>query len=147
MRNPIKAIDWKVLKGPGRPRAAPSGLVPLRPLPAPTVDEKNHPEALALAPFCQGTGDRRRLRASQGLAQLRRRGSHRARGQGGHGVVANQTSVADIQASGDNLHMFGDGELDYVVARHNLEHYVDVVKTLCEWRRVLKPGGHGDRRS
>jgi predicted SAM-dependent methyltransferase len=28
-----------------------------------------------------------------------------------------------------------------VVARHNLEHYVDVVKTLCEWRRVLKPGG------
>jgi len=63
-----------------------------------------------------------------------------ARGdKGEHGVVANQTSVADIQASGDDLHMFGDGELDYVVARHNLEHYV--VKTLCEWRRVLKPGG------
>ncbi len=56
MRNPIKTIDWKVLKGPGRPRAAPSGLVPLRPLPVPTVDEKNHPEALALAPFCQGKG-------------------------------------------------------------------------------------------
>jgi len=56
LRNPIKAIYWKVLKGPGRPRAAPSGLVPLRPLPVPTVDEKNHPEALALAPFCQGRG-------------------------------------------------------------------------------------------
>ena len=27
------------------------------------------------------------------------------------------------------------------MARHNFEHYVDVVKTLCEWRRVLKPGG------
>jgi hypothetical protein len=39
MRNPIKAIYWKVLKGPGRPRAAPSGLVPLRPLPVPTVDD------------------------------------------------------------------------------------------------------------
>jgi hypothetical protein len=53
LRNPIKAIDWKMLKGPGRRRAAPSGLVPLRPLPVPTVDEKNHPEALALAPFLQ----------------------------------------------------------------------------------------------
>ena len=44
-------IYGKVLKGPGRPRAAPSGLVPLRPLPVPTVDEKDHPEAPALAPF------------------------------------------------------------------------------------------------
>ena len=34
-----------------------------------------------------------------------------------------------------------DGELDYVVSRHNLEHYVDVVKTLQEWARVTRPGG------
>jgi predicted SAM-dependent methyltransferase len=60
---------------------------------------------------------------------------------GKHGVVAYKASVADIQASGDDLHMFGDGDLDYVVSRHNLEHYVDVVKTLREWRRVLRPGG------
>jgi SAM-dependent methyltransferase len=141
LRNPIKAIYWKVLKGPGTPRAAPSGLVPLRPLPVPTVDEKNHPEALALAPFCQGKGidvgcGHRKVSPSCIGVDLIARGD-----KGEHGVVANQTSVADIQASGDDLHMFGDGELDYVVARHNLEHYVDVVKTLCEWRRVLKPGG------
>jgi predicted SAM-dependent methyltransferase len=49
--------------------------------------------------------------------------------------------VADVQASGDALTMFDDGELDYVVSRHNLEHYVDVVKTLREWRRILRPGG------
>jgi ubiquinone/menaquinone biosynthesis C-methylase UbiE len=52
-----------------------------------------------------------------------------------------QVSQADVEASGDNLHIFGDGELDYVIARHNLEHYVDPLKTLLEWRRVLKPGG------
>jgi len=38
--------------------------------------------------------------------------------------------------------MFSDGELDFVVARHNLEHYVDVIKTLQEWKRVLRVGGH-----
>ena len=65
-----------------------------------------------------------------------------ARGENGqYGVVANKASAADIRASGDDLRMFRDGELDYVVSRHNLEHYVDVVKTLLEWRRVLKPGG------
>lgn len=48
---------------------------------------------------------------------------------------------ADIQASGDNLFMFKDNELDYVVSSHNLEHYVDPIKTLKEWRRVLKLGG------
>jgi predicted SAM-dependent methyltransferase len=46
-----------------------------------------------------------------------------------------------VQASGDDLSMFATGELDYVVCRHNLEHYIDVVKTLKEWRRVLRPGG------
>ncbi|MBF0291762.1 MAG: glycosyltransferase [Nitrospinae bacterium] len=52
-----------------------------------------------------------------------------------------RVSQADILGNGDDLHMFADGELDYVIARHNLEHYVDPVKTLLEWRRVLKPGG------
>ncbi|VAX17133.1 hypothetical protein MNBD_NITROSPINAE01-719 [hydrothermal vent metagenome] len=50
-------------------------------------------------------------------------------------------SQADIYASGDDLNMFTDGELDYVIARHNLEHYTDPLKTLLEWRRVLKTGG------
>jgi len=37
--------------------------------------------------------------------------------------------------------MFQDQALDFVVSRHNLEHYVDVIKTLFEWKRVLKIGG------
>ncbi len=50
-------------------------------------------------------------------------------------------SQADIYASGDDLNMFADGELDYVIARHNLEHYIDPLKTLLEWKRILKTGG------
>lgn len=50
-------------------------------------------------------------------------------------------SQADVQSSGDNLSMFQDNELDYVVSSHNLEHYQNPMKTLKEWRRVLKPGG------
>jgi glycosyltransferase involved in cell wall biosynthesis len=52
-----------------------------------------------------------------------------------------EKSTADIKASGDNLHMFSDNELDYVVARHNLEHYANPIKTLREWNRVLRPDG------
>lgn len=55
---------------------------------------------------------------------------------GGGGI-----SDADIKASGDNLYMFEDGSLDYVIARHNLEHYANPIKTLKEWSRVLRPGG------
>jgi glycosyltransferase involved in cell wall biosynthesis/SAM-dependent methyltransferase len=49
--------------------------------------------------------------------------------------------AADIQASGDDLSMYADESVDLIVARHNLEHYLDPVKTLLEWRRVLRPGG------
>ncbi|MBI4667221.1 MAG: methyltransferase domain-containing protein [Nitrospinae bacterium] len=52
-----------------------------------------------------------------------------------------RVSQADVEASGDDMPMFEDGSLDYIIARHNLEHYVDPLKTLMEWRRVLKPGG------
>ena len=37
--------------------------------------------------------------------------------------------------------MLKDGELDYVVQRHNLEHYQDYIKALQEWKRVVKNGG------
>jgi predicted SAM-dependent methyltransferase len=47
----------------------------------------------------------------------------------------------DVVADGQDLWMFADGELDYVVASHNLEHYADTKKTLKEWDRVLKVGG------
>jgi len=50
-------------------------------------------------------------------------------------------SQGDIVASGDNLHMIDDESCDYVVARHNLEHYANPIKTLKEWHRVLKNKG------
>jgi ubiquinone/menaquinone biosynthesis C-methylase UbiE len=115
--------------------------VPLRPLHPPRVDEVNHPEALALQPYCVGRGidvgcgHRKVAPHCIGVDILP------AGVTGEHGVVRGQRSVADIEASGDNLHMFADGELDYVVSRHNLEHYVDVVKTLEEWARVVRPDG------
>ncbi len=100
-----------------------------------------HPEALVLQPYCVGkgidvgSGFRKTHPDAIGIDII-------PKGQTGeHGCMQGMRSVADITASGDDLHMFGDGELDYVVNRHNLEHYVDVVKTLQEWKRVLKVGG------
>ena len=60
---------------------------------------------------------------------------------GKYGSEKRQISEADICASGDNLYMFANGALDYVVARHNLEHYENPMKTLKEWKRVLRKGG------
>jgi len=60
---------------------------------------------------------------------------------GKFGCEKGKKSNADIKASGDNLYMFEDGSLDYVISRDNLEHYVDFIKTLKEWNRVLKRGG------
>lgn len=64
--------------------------------------------------------------------------------KGSYGFAGSQLferCQADVVTSGDNLPMFKQNSLDYVVARHNLEHYQDPIKTLLEWRRVLKPGG------
>lgn len=36
---------------------------------------------------------------------------------------------------------FDDGEVDYVVANHFLEHTEDLLRTLCEVHRILRPGG------
>ena len=105
-------------------------------------DSELHPERLAVLPYCSegrgidvGCGHRKSSQACIGVDLV-------AGGdEGEHGVVAGKISQADIQASGDDLHMFADGELDFVVARHNLEHYVDPIKALQEWKRVLKTGG------
>jgi len=101
----------------------------------------NHPEALVLQPYCVGkgidvgSGFRKTHPDAIGIDII-------PKGETGeHGCMQGMRSVADVTASGDNLYMFEDGELDYVVSRHNLEHYVDVVKTLLEWKRVLKVGG------
>jgi len=101
----------------------------------------NHPEALVLQPYCVGkgidvgSGFRKTHPDAIGIDII-------PQGETGeHGCMQGMRSVADITASGDNLNMFEDGELDYVINRHNLEHYVDVIKTLLEWKRVLKVGG------
>lgn len=117
-------------------------VAPLRPVPVPKVDEEaEHPETRALVPWCRGRGidvgcGHRKVTPECIGVDILAQGE-----EGAHGVVKGQSSVADVHASGDALPMFRDGELDFVVSRHNLEHYVDVVKTLQEWRRVLRPGG------
>jgi len=103
---------------------------------------ENHPERLALLPYCQsgkgidvGCGHRKTHPNCIGIDII-------APGEkGAVGCVAGKRIAADIQASGDDLWMFADGELDFVISRHNLEHYVDVFKTLREWKRVLRTGG------
>jgi len=104
--------------------------------------ELNHPERLAVLPYCDsgrgidvGCGNRKSSDNCIGVDIV-------ANGELGKiGCVENKISQADICTSGDDLNMFQDNELDFVIARHNLEHYVDVIKTLNEWHRVLKPSG------
>ena len=100
-----------------------------------------HPERLALYPICNGKGIdvgcgfRKTHPGAIGI-DLTPGGQ-----KGRAGCVKGQQSVADIAASGDALDMIADASLDYVVQRHNLEHYQDPVKALQEWKRVLKHGG------
>jgi len=100
-----------------------------------------HPERSALYPLCQGKGidvgcGHRKTHPDAIGVDITPNGK-----AGSVGNVAGNISQADIQASGDQLDMIMDGELDYLVQRHNLEHYQDIIKTLQEWKRVVKPGG------
>jgi SAM-dependent methyltransferase len=102
----------------------------------------HHPERLVLLPYCTegkgidvGCGYRKTHENCIGIDIV-------SKGESGeYGCVKGMPSAADICTSGDTLTMFADGELDFVVSRHNLEHYVDVIKTLLEWKRVLRVGG------
>jgi len=47
---------------------------------------------------------------------------------------------ADFQCSLDDL-PFADGTVESLISRHSLEHVLDTVKALREWRRVLQPDG------
>lgn len=101
----------------------------------------SHPERLALLPYIKGKygidvgcGFRKTSDKVIGI-DIIKPGS-----KGAYGVVKNKNLIYDICASGDTLPL-KDNSLDYVVSRHNVEHYVDVVKLFREWIRVLKPGG------
>ena len=61
--------------------------------------------------------------------------------KGKFGSQKNKVSVADYTLSGDNLYIFKNEEFDFIVAKHNLEHYLYPEKVLMEWKRVLKKGG------
>lgn len=61
-------------------------------------------------------------------------------GKGENIPTVKQVSVADIK--GDVTKIPSDiGKFDYIIARHILEHCVDIVATLKHWKSFLNPGG------
>ena len=108
--------------------------------PPPPDDDTAHPERLAVLPYING----RTLEVGCGY-----RKSHPdvlgldlvPGGKPGRvGNVAGRASQADVAADGSSL-PFRDGSFDSLIARHNLEHYVDTAAVLDEWGRVLVEGG------
>lgn len=65
----------------------------------------------------------------------------REEGNGGRAVNPD-SSPTHIVGEADNLRWFRDGVLDYVFSSHCLEDFWDIKKVLCEWLRVIKPGGY-----
>jgi SAM-dependent methyltransferase len=105
------------------------------------AEQASDPERLAVLPYCVGRG----LDVGCGCAKTTPEAigvDLIPKGElGRFGSQVLRPSAADVTASGDHMPMFADASMDYIIARHNLEHYLDVVKTLQEWWRVLKPGG------
>lgn len=52
------------------------------------------------------------------------------------------SEIVDIVHDGSDLWMFPDSELDYIVGCHSLEHFPNAIKTVDEWARIIKTGGH-----
>jgi len=50
-------------------------------------------------------------------------------------------SQANVRADVSKLLPFEKGSIDTIVARHILEHMIDPLETLTNWKTVLKPGG------
>jgi SAM-dependent methyltransferase len=107
----------------------------------PAEDDDTHPERLAVLAHLEGTrvvevgcGPRKTAPHAIGIDLV-------PGGQPGrHGNAAGRVSQADLAGDGGALPL-RSGVVDCLVARHNLEHYVDLVGTLREWHRVLRAGG------
>lgn len=58
-------------------------------------------------------------------------------------VDANPETSPDVVARAEYLPMFPDGSVDVIESCHLFEHfaYLEAIKALKEWYRVLKPGG------
>lgn len=99
-----------------------------------------HPEAAAVMPYANGLGldigcgGDKTIPSAIGVDIV-------PKGQKGQwGSQKGVVSEADVCASGDQL-PFKSAAFDFVIARHNLEHYQDTIKALLEWHRVLNVGG------
>ena len=111
-------------------------------LPSPTLSDgsDSHPERLAVQPHIEGLcleigcGHRKSDPSIIGLDLIPGGSTGRV------GNVSGRVSAADLGADGSRL-PFTNQVFDSIIARHNLEHYVDTLGTLREWRRVLEPGG------
>jgi SAM-dependent methyltransferase len=57
------------------------------------------------------------------------------------GVDLHPDSIAELKVDCQDLAMFKDNELDFIVSSHLLEHLPDPIESLTEWKRVLRPGG------
>ena len=47
----------------------------------------------------------------------------------------------DLVALGDDL-PFADGQWDFILTSHVVEHFYDPIRALQEWYRVVRPGGY-----
>ena len=56
-------------------------------------------------------------------------------------TLDNAICVADVQADVEEALPFEDGYADTIIARHILEHVMDVPKVMKNWASKLKPGG------
>jgi glycosyltransferase involved in cell wall biosynthesis/SAM-dependent methyltransferase len=97
-------------------------------------------ETIALIGYCTGRGidvgcGNKKIHPAAWGIDLTMKGT-----PGRHGSQQGQLSAADIVATGEVL-PFKDGSLDYLVARHNFEHYRNPYLVLAEWRRVVRIGG------
>ena len=64
----------------------------------------------------------------------------RKTGEQGAGGERFSDANQDITGNADDL-PFKDESLDYIIAAHILEHLLDPISALAEWKRVLKKGG------